>query len=75
MENKLTVIGIGKLGLCFALTLEKAGYGVVGVDISEEYIRKVNDKILASLEPDVEILNSIKKSHWHHRYQKGFGSF
>ena len=29
----LTVIGIGKLGLCLALSLEKAGFEVVGVDL------------------------------------------
>ena len=33
-----SVIGIGKLGLCFGLTLEKCGYNVVGVDISQEYV-------------------------------------
>ena len=35
-EN-ITVIGIGRLGLCFALCLEKAGYKVIGVDTSESY--------------------------------------
>ncbi len=50
----ITVIGIGKLGLCFALTLENKGYNVVGVDVNEEYIGSVNDRTLVSLEPDVE---------------------
>jgi len=49
-----SVIGIGKLGLCFGLTLEKCGYNVVGVDISQEYVDLVNDKTLKSSEPDVE---------------------
>ena len=44
MDDKITVIGIGKLGLCFALALEKQGYEVVGVDINPEYIDKLNDK-------------------------------
>ena len=46
MTRDISVIGIGKLGLCFALTLEKQGYSVVGVDVREEYIRMVNDKTL-----------------------------
>ena len=32
----ITVIGIGKLGLGFALLLEKHGYTVMGIDINEE---------------------------------------
>ena len=53
MKN-ISVIGIGKLGLCFALTLEKQGYSVVGVDVSEDYIKKINEKILVSPETNVE---------------------
>lgn len=53
MKNKITIIGIGKLGLCFALILEKAGYNVVGVDIDEKYVQKINDKTLNSSEPQV----------------------
>ena len=49
-----SVIGIGKLGLCFALTIEKCGYNVVGVDISQEYVDLVNEKTLKNPEPDVE---------------------
>lgn len=53
MKN-ISVIGIGKLGLCFALTLEKAGYNVLGLDISLPYINSVNNKTLKSSEPNVE---------------------
>ena len=52
--KKISVIGIGKLGLCFALTLEKAGYSVLGLDINPEYVNKVNKKILKSDEQGVE---------------------
>jgi UDPglucose 6-dehydrogenase len=58
MENPLsnkpkpiTVIGIGKLGLGFALLLEKAGYNVLGVDIFPEYIENINKKTLNFAEP------------------------
>ena len=45
------VIGIGRLGLCFALTLERAGLRVVGVDVNDAYVKSVNEKTLVSVEP------------------------
>jgi UDPglucose 6-dehydrogenase len=47
----LTVIGIGKLGLGFALLLEKYGYTVMGVDINEDYVSKINSKKIEFHEP------------------------
>lgn len=52
--KNITVIGIGRLGLCFALCLEKAGYNVLGIDLSEKYIDQINAKTLLSFEPFVE---------------------
>lgn len=49
----ITVIGIGRMGLCLALCLEKAGYEVLGVDLSPEYVKSVNEKTLQSPEPNV----------------------
>jgi UDPglucose 6-dehydrogenase len=59
MKN-ISVIGIGKLGLCFSLTLEKNGYNVVGVDIDEDYVDSLNDKVFNSDEQGVNelLLNS-----------------
>jgi UDPglucose 6-dehydrogenase len=50
MQN-ITVIGVGKLGLGFALLLERAGYNVLGVDIFPEYVQKLNDKNIQFAEP------------------------
>lgn len=50
MKN-ISVIGIGKLGLGFALLLEKNGYNVLGMDIVEEYIHKLNKKDISFSEP------------------------
>lgn len=58
--EKITVIGIGRLGLCLALALEKAGYHVLGVDVSPEYIAEINAKTLISPEPGVS--EYLKKS-------------
>ena len=50
-ENNITVIGIGRLGLGFALLLEKAGYNVLGVDVNESYVKSLNDKTFKTTEP------------------------
>lgn len=51
MKNKnLSVIGIGRLGLCFSLTLEKAGFNVIGCDVVKEYVECINNKTFFSYE-------------------------
>ena len=52
----LTVIGIGRLGLCTALAFEKAGYDVLGVDINPAYVNALNNKTFDSPEPHVNEL-------------------
>ena len=52
MDN-IGVIGIGKLGLCFSLSLERAGYRIVGVDINEAYVKSINNKTFNSSEARV----------------------
>ncbi|MFA6066643.1 MAG: nucleotide sugar dehydrogenase [Candidatus Babeliaceae bacterium] len=55
-RNSITVIGIGKLGLCTALCFEQAGYDVLGIDLNQEYIASLNNKTFNSLEPHVNTL-------------------
>lgn len=62
MKNNISVIGIGRLGLCFCLTLEKAGYNVVGYDIIENYVNEINKKAFFSHEPGVNKLLSKSKN-------------
>ena len=40
--KKASIIGIGRLGLCWALNLEKNNYDVVGVDIDKDYVDLLN---------------------------------
>ena len=51
--DRITIIGVGRLGLCLALCLERAGYEVLGVDIDENYVAELNAKIFRSPEPRV----------------------
>ncbi len=54
MNKNLSVVGVGRLGLCFALTLERAGFNVLGVDVDQAYVDSINEKTLKSPEPNVE---------------------
>jgi nucleotide sugar dehydrogenase len=51
--NNISIIGVGKLGLCLGLNLEKKGYNITGVDVSEDYIKLLNDKTFTTSEPYV----------------------
>jgi nucleotide sugar dehydrogenase len=60
-SKKVSVIGIGRLGLCLALVLERAGYDVLGMDIFPSYVEALNNKTFKSDEPRVvEFLTSSK---------------
>jgi UDP-glucose 6-dehydrogenase len=59
-ENKIGIIGAGRLGICFALLLEKAGYNIIASDINKEYVEQLNNKQINTHEPDVSEL--LKKS-------------
>jgi len=50
------VIGLGKLGICFALNLDHVGFQVTGLDIQPEYVSQINERSLQSHEPQVETL-------------------
>ena len=60
--KKVSLIGVGKLGLCFALTLEKSGYDVLGCDIDQEYINLINSKTFDSDEEGVSELLAKSKN-------------
>lgn len=55
-RNTITIIGIGRLGLCTALCFEKAGYDVLGVDLNPAYVASLNNKSFSSLEPHVSTM-------------------
>lgn len=53
MHKNISIIGVGKLGLCLALNLERKGFNITGVDIFEDYIQSLNNKSYNTSEPFV----------------------
>jgi nucleotide sugar dehydrogenase len=58
--NKIGVVGIGRLGLCFALNAEDVGYEVYGIDVDENLVKRLKAKQLITSEPSVS--DYLKKS-------------
>jgi nucleotide sugar dehydrogenase len=62
MEETIGIIGVGRLGLCLALNLEKSGYAVIAVDKDQDHITKINSKTLISPEPELtQYLNAARQ--------------
>jgi len=59
---KIGVIGAGRLGISFALLLEKSGYDVIVSDIREDYVSNLNNKVIFTEEPFVKDLLSQSKN-------------
>lgn len=53
---KIGLIGAGRLGICLALLIERAGYDVLVSDIRTNYVDDLNKKQITTEEPDVEWL-------------------
>lgn len=51
--KKVSVIGIGRLGLSFALLLDSKGYDVVGCDVNNRYIELLSSGEFDSKEPHI----------------------
>ena len=60
--RNISLIGVGRLGLCFALTLEKAGYNIVGIDVNESYVKSLNDKTFTTSEKGVDDMLRTSKN-------------
>jgi nucleotide sugar dehydrogenase len=50
---RVGVIGVGRLGICFALLLDRAGYQVMGSDIRSNYVAALNRREIRTTEPQV----------------------
>jgi len=60
--EQIGVIGVGKLGICFSLSVEEAGYEVIGYDINSNILNGIKNKSIATYEPKVnDMLNKSTK--------------
>jgi len=59
--ERVAIIGIGRVGLCLALNLDRAGYSVLGIDRNAQRVKQVGDKTLQTSEPGVE--DALKAAH------------
>ena len=50
---KIGVVGVGRLGICFALLLERAGHKILASDIRANYVAGLNKKQIITNEPQV----------------------
>ena len=63
----------GELRLCFALTLERAGLRVVGVDVNDAYVMIINEKTLDRFdETGHRVLRQTSTSAHVDRAEEGF---
>ena len=62
MNKNISVVGIGRLGLSFALSLEKRGYNVIGVDLNSDYVNSLNEKSIETPEPYIQ--KYLEKSNY-----------
>jgi UDP-N-acetyl-D-mannosaminuronic acid dehydrogenase len=63
VKHECVIIGIGRVGLPLALSMASKGISVVGLDLNEELIHQVNNKIFPFKEEGYEEL--IKKVDFH----------
>ena len=52
--QRIAVIGVGKIGLCLALNLDRAGFPLLGVDHDAERITLLERRAIGGSEPGVE---------------------
>lgn len=53
MSQNIGVVGIGRLGICFALLLAQSGHRVIGSDIRTNYVAGLNRRQIHTNEPGV----------------------
>jgi len=54
MDKNISLVGLGKLGLCLSACLAEKGFNVVGVDIEESVVNKVNQGVAPWFEPQLQ---------------------
>jgi UDP-N-acetyl-D-mannosaminuronic acid dehydrogenase len=61
MNKKITVLGIGYVGLPLAIMLAHADYKVTGVDVNKEVVKAINEGAVTIKEKNIETIFNSKK--------------
>ncbi len=61
MNKKITVLGVGYVGLPLAIMLAKADYRVTGVDINKDVVKSINEGAVTMKEKDIETIFNSRK--------------
>ena len=59
---KIGLIGAGRLGICLALLIERAGFNVIASDVREDYVERLQNKVIFTNEPYVQDYLSESKN-------------
>ena len=51
---KIGLLGAGRLGICLALLIERAGFDVIASDVREDYVERLQNKVIFTNEPHVQ---------------------
>lgn len=62
-EETISVVGLGKLGLCMAGVFGEAGYPVIGVDVNQGLIDQVNNGEVPYYEKDLDRVLANSRGH------------
>lgn len=54
-KKNITIVGLGYVGLVTAVCFSNIGYNVVGLDISKEKVKKLNDGMIDFYEPELKV--------------------
>ncbi len=52
--DKVSVVGLGKLGLCLAACMAERGFYTIGVDVEEGTVKQVNKGVAPFYEPGLD---------------------
>jgi UDPglucose 6-dehydrogenase len=61
MDEHISVVGLGKLGICLAACAASKGMTVVGVDVSPRTVRLVNQGMAPVLEPGLDEMLTLNR--------------
>ncbi len=63
MINKISLVGLGKLGLCMAACFAAKGFETIGIDINENVVNSINAGVAPIVEPGLqELISKAGKS-------------